>query len=70
MMTEKEQAAEYFRRQNMVGTTVRRIFEKRSNNYYLSNRGSDLGSKTEILTRGKVTQTLYVLPKLPEWLEK
>lgn len=68
-MTDKEMEREYFRRQNLVGTDIRRIFEKSSNNYYLSNRGSDLGSRTEILKRGKVVQTLYHLPTLPEWLK-
>jgi hypothetical protein len=61
-MSPTEQAAEFQRRRNLVGTTVRYISEKRSFNVYLSNRGTELGSRTDILKRGKVVSVLYFLP--------
>lgn len=63
-MTPKEEETEFQRRRNLVGTTVRYIKEARSFIVYLSNRGTDLGSRTDILKRGKVIQTLFVLPKV------
>lgn len=63
-MTPEEQAAEFQRRRNLVGTEVRYISEKRGFNVYLSNRGTDLGSRHDHLKRGKVVSVSYVLPKV------
>lgn len=69
-MTLQEQAAEFQRRRNMVGTEIRYMKAGRTFEVVLSNRGSDLGSRTDTTTRGKVTSQLYVLPPLPAWLVK
>lgn len=69
-MTNEEKAVEFGRRQYAVGVNTRRIFERRSNNYYLSYNGTDLGSKCELLHRGKVVDTLYILPRLDENVKK
>lgn len=63
-MTPEEQAAEFQRRRNLVGTEVRYISEKRGFNVYLSNRGTDLGSRHDYLERGKVVSVSYVLPRV------
>lgn len=65
-MDDEAKAKEWNRRKNLTGTTVRRMLDKRCNTYALSNRGTDYGSKTEILKRGKVTGTLYILPEIKE----
>jgi hypothetical protein len=64
MLTNKEQEKEFNRRRNIPDVEVRKMFTKRTNTYQLSRFGVDFGSKTEVLTRGKVTSTLYVLPEL------
>lgn len=63
-MTEQEQAAEFWRRRNLVGTTVRYMHGKRYSTICLSRLGTDLGERTEFLKRGKVVSTLYSLPKV------
>jgi hypothetical protein len=61
----EEQAAkakEWNRRRNLSNVTMRTMHAGRCTDYILSNCGVNYGSKTEFRTRGKVTQTLYVLP--------
>lgn len=64
MMTEIEKATEFSRRRNLKGVTVRHMATKRTLDVCLSLCGKDLGSMTHVYTRGKVTQTLIVLPTL------
>jgi hypothetical protein len=61
--------AEFNIRRNMVGTTVRYMCGARYTTIVLSNRGSELGERTEFKKRGKVVQTLYILPPLPDFLK-
>lgn len=56
---------EFYRRRNLPHVEARylsrgpRVFDQ-----HLSYCGQDYGSKTEITKRGKVIQTLYVLPPI------
>ena len=63
-MTEKEQAKEFQRRRNLPYVEVKYMFTKRTSDTQLKLCGRDLGSKTEVTTRGKVTNTLYILPEM------
>lgn len=63
---ERAQETEYQRRRNLPGVEVRRMYTKRTADQVLSHTGRELGTRTEVTTRGKVTSVLYVLPALPE----
>jgi hypothetical protein len=67
---ELENAKEFSRRRNTAGVDIRRMMDKRSHTLKLSYCGSDLGSRTEFFTRGKLIQTLYVLPEIHENVKK
>ncbi len=62
--TAAENAREFDRRRNLPFVTVKYICSKRSTDLTLSRCGVELGSKTEFTTRGKVTSTTYILPKV------
>jgi len=62
---ELAQETEYYRRRNLPGVTVRRMYAGRTADQFLSHTGRELGSKHEVTTRGKVTSVHYVLPQLP-----
>ncbi len=59
---------EYARRRNLSAhVEVRHLGGgSRSFGSVISYRGTELGSRTEFTTRGKVTQVLYVLPAIDE----
>lgn len=56
------EATEFQRRRNLPGVEVRRMFGTRYAEIHLSRGGVDLGSRTDMLKRGKVVSTMYVLP--------
>lgn len=64
----EDDAREFSRRRNMVGTTVRHMPAGRTFSVVLSNRGSEIGERTDILKRGKVVSSTYYLPPLPAFL--
>jgi hypothetical protein len=59
-----DEAREFSRRRNLVGTTIRYLPAGRTMTVVLSRGGTELGSKTDLTKRGKVVSTLYVLPRL------
>jgi hypothetical protein len=65
-MTDKEQEKEFYRRQNLPGTEIHRMYGGRTHTYKLSNCGRDLGTKTEVFKRGKVASVYYILPTINE----
>lgn len=58
---------EFYRRRNFPACTVRYMKGNRDFTAVLSALGHELGTKTEITTRGKVTQVLYSLPALDRY---
>ena len=66
----EDDAREFSRRRNMVGTTIRYMKAGRSFDVVLENRGSELGSRSDTLKRGKVVSSHYFLPPLPDFLKK
>lgn len=60
----KEQATEFQRRRNLPHVQVRYMFTKRTTDVVLSRCGVELGSRTDLLKRGKVVSSQYVLPVL------
>jgi len=62
---EMAQETEFYRRRSLPGVTVRYMTAGRTFDVALSHTGRELGTKTEVSTRGKVTSVLYVLPALP-----
>lgn len=63
-MTEQQQATEFSRRRNLPGVQVRYMNGKRYSDTQLSLCGRELGSKSSMLSRGKVVSTSYYLPEL------
>jgi len=63
-MTEQEQATEYQRRRDIPGVAVRYMNAGRTSDTVISLCGKELGSKTTIYKRNKVSQVLYFLPAL------
>lgn len=62
---ETAQATEFYRRQNNPRVEVRRIAGNRDYTVILTHHQlGEIGSKTEILKRGKVVSVHYVLPAL------
>jgi len=64
-----DDAREFQRRRHLVGTTERKMPAGRTFTVVLENRGSDLGSRTDLLSRGKVVSRTYYLPPLPAFLK-
>jgi hypothetical protein len=62
---ERAQETEFYRRRSLPGVEVRRMYAGRTSGQVLSHTGRELGTRTEVTTRGKVTSVLYVLPALP-----
>lgn len=62
-----DEAREFSRRMNLAGV-VRRYLDggRRSLTVVLMRGGRELGSKTTVTTRGRITSTLYVLPEVDE----
>jgi hypothetical protein len=65
-----EKETEYARRRSIPYVEVRRMYAGRTSDQVLSHMGREIGSRTEITTRGKVSSVLYVLPELPADLIK
>jgi len=63
-MTEQEQATEFQRRRDIPGVVVRHMNAGRTSDVVISLCGKELGQKTTIYTRNKVSQVSYYLPKL------
>lgn len=63
-MTEQEQATEYQRRRDLPGVEVKYMNAGRTSDTVISLCGKEMGSKTTIYTRGKVSQVSYFLPEL------
>ena len=63
-MNPKEQETEFYRRRSMPGVQVRHMTAGRCFDVVLSLCGRDIGQKTEITKRGKVTSVSYFLPPL------
>lgn len=63
-MTKQEQAKEFNRRRNLTGVETKRMIGARTCDYRLSYCGKDYGSMTEVLKRGKVVDTLIILPNV------
>jgi hypothetical protein len=61
---ELSQEAEWVARRNRAGQ-VRHMSGARYMTTVISDRGTELGERTEILKRGKVVSVIYVLPRLP-----
>lgn len=67
---ERAQETEYQRRRSLPGVEVRRMHTARSSDQVLSHNGCELGSRSELMTRGKVVSVHYALPPLPADLTK
>lgn len=65
-MTNEEQAKEFFKLMRCDGVEVKRMYGKRYTTLELMFCGESLASRTDILNRGKVTESLYTLPKISE----
>lgn len=59
---ENPEATEYQRRRNIPGVSVRYMHTGRCSDTVLSLMGREIGTKTEISTRGKVSSVLFYLP--------
>lgn len=57
-------ATEFSRRHSLPHVEVRHMSTKNTMDVVLTLGGREIGSKTEITKRGKVVQTLFVLPAL------
>lgn len=67
---EMAQENEYYRRRNFPGVDVRRMYDGRTADQFLSHTGREIGSKHELTTQWKVTSCHYLLPQLPTDLVK
>lgn len=63
-MSPKEQETEFYRRRSLPGVSVRQCSTARCFDVFLSYCGQEYGSKHEMLKRGKVVSTTYVLPSI------
>jgi hypothetical protein len=63
-MDEKAKATEWQRRRNLPGVQVRYMNTKRASDTVLSLLGRELGTKTTIYKRGKVSQVSFHLPEI------
>jgi len=63
-MSPKEQETEFYRRRGLPNVNVRQCSTKRTFDVFLSYCGKEYGSKHEVLKRGKVVSTTYILPEI------
>lgn len=63
-MNEKQKATEWQRRRNLPGVQVRYMNTKRVSDTVLTLMGRELGTKTTVYKRGKVSQVSYYLPPI------